>query len=600
MQDMAAIIQTNLCDTDQDAQPTPTAAMAAREEILLLVEEPEVRRHVSDGSILTGPPLVIVEAMIGPYFEMVNPYMPLWTKEGFRRLMGSAAESTNAADKRAYHVCANNLVLLTLQAKSLHSRATSGNPCTDAPMASSIDGDLVRSFITNAKRALENVELLLLNPSLLSLQALLSLCLVAQTSLSENVTALLFSFAVHSAKSIGLHHWNSPDPSEESTAEESQERRNVMYCMVSLSRSVAWSSGLSFSLSGVSVLEHELAASSEDRTTAHLAARISLLRLEEQIYTGLYSDEATRQGAEAVGKTALARGRKLDEWATEHAEDLDEDQYCGSLLDGLRHELAIRFYSLQTLVTWPIPDESTASRPMLDSCRSSLRLFRRLWLATSERGHYLDLALLVASYPPVPFFELARHVICKQPASDDDLELLQSFSSIIRIFSEWSEENAYMKRLSRFTEIVIRLTNASRDDGLSTQAEMWSGPAGQAYMQTLDPFPGSVVANTQTYAGDSAASSSSRSNTTPLSGIAQPLRPAPEMDPIPVPAASASTISPPLAPFDGGFVNRLSPVYDLDGWLVEPRPPTSLPPNSMNSFMFQDNNGFSFDRLDLG
>jgi hypothetical protein len=174
MQDMAAILQTNICEME-NTQTNTSRATAAREEILKLAEPHHMYAHVSDGSVLTGPPLVIVEAMIEPYFEMVNPHMPLWTKESFRRLMESAPESSNASDKRAYDVCANNLVLLTLQAKSLHSKAVSSRTSTEASGASSIDMDLIRSFIANAKRALENVELLLLNPSLLTLQALLSL-----------------------------------------------------------------------------------------------------------------------------------------------------------------------------------------------------------------------------------------------------------------------------------------------------------------------------------------------------------------------------------------------------------------------------------------
>lgn len=174
MQDMAVILQTNTCGMD-NTQTNSTRATAAREEILKLAEPHDMYARVSDGSILTGPPLVIVEAMIEPYFEMVNPHMPLWTKESFLRLIDSAPGASNASDKRAYDVCANNLVLLTLQAKSLHSRAVSSRANTEASVASSIDMDLIKSFIANAKRALENVELLLLNPSLLTLQALLSL-----------------------------------------------------------------------------------------------------------------------------------------------------------------------------------------------------------------------------------------------------------------------------------------------------------------------------------------------------------------------------------------------------------------------------------------
>ncbi|KAK7416534.1 hypothetical protein QQX98_005138 [Neonectria punicea] len=389
MQDMAAVILANLCNAEQGVA---ASAAVAREELLQLTKPRIMYQRVCDGSVLTSPPVVIIEAMIDPYFERVNPYMPIWTKEGFRSLMASVVESTDASDKRAYDVCANSLVLLTLQAKSLHSRAISNMPCTEAPAASSIDGDLIKSFIVNAKRALENVELLLLSPSLLSLQAIISLCLVAQISLSEDITALLFSFAVHVAKSIGLHQWSSSSHSQEFNHSELQEKRNVMYCMMCLSRAVSWSSGWSSTIPGVSVFEGEL-ASSVDEGTNRLAARVALLRLEEQVYTGLYSDEATRQGTSETGKMALSRGRKLHDWAAEHADDLGEDEECSTLVDCSRYELAIRFHSIQALAVWPIAEDAEASRTLLNTARHSLRLFQHLWRATSEMGHCLNLLL---------------------------------------------------------------------------------------------------------------------------------------------------------------------------------------------------------------
>ncbi|KAF7542498.1 hypothetical protein G7Z17_g11519 [Cylindrodendrum hubeiense] len=395
MHDMAAVILANL-HNEQDSLETATTATAAREELLQLAESHDVYARVSDGSVLTSPPLVIIEAMIDPYFDMVNPCMPIWTKDGFRSLMASVDGSTDASHKLAYNVCANNLVLLTLQTKSLHSRATSSIPCTEAPTASSIDMDLIKSFIVNAKRALENVEPLLLNPSLLSLQAILSLCLVAQTSFSEDITALLFSFAVHVAKSIGLHQWNASNHDEGFSHREFQEKRNVIYCMSCLGRAVSWSSGWSSALPGVSIFQHELADSPADEATNYLAARISLLRLEEQVYIGLYSDEATRQAAGETGKVAFSRGRKLHDWAAEHIDDIG-DQDCRAPLNYSQHELAIRLHSIQALATWPIAEDTEASRSLLDVARRSIQLFQRLWRAPPEGDHYLNLAQYVLS-----------------------------------------------------------------------------------------------------------------------------------------------------------------------------------------------------------
>ncbi|KAF4981696.1 hypothetical protein FZEAL_2583 [Fusarium zealandicum] len=602
MQDMAAVILDNRRDAEDD---TTSTAAVARDEILQLAEPHDSCRRVSDGSVLTGPPLVIVEAMIDPYFDMVNPHMPLWTKEGFRRLMNSAGQSSSASDKRAYDVCANNLVLLTLQAKSLQSRAAPDLPCTEAPAASSIDIDLVRSFIVNAKRALENVELLLLNPSLLTLQAFLSLCLVAQTSLSEDVTSLLFSFAVHVAKSIGLRHWSSSTRREALSPSDSDERRNAMYCIICLSRAVAWSSGLNSSLPGISVFERELASSSADETSNQLAARVTLLRLEEQVYTDLYSYDAMRQGGDAIGKMALSRARKLQFWAAEHIDDINDDQGCSEVLDNSQYELAVRFYSIQALAMWPMVETAEGSPSMLDVARSSIRLFQRLWTTASEGGHCLDLALLVASYPPVPFFELSKYVLCNQPAAEDDLELLQSFFNMVHAFSEWAEETSYIKKLSKFGDIMLRLATSSQDTGSSIPGEIPSLPtvAGQTYMCSLEQYSSYVAPAAQTYGGDSAASSSSHTNSTPLSGYVQPMPPIPDMEPVSVPEAFTSTFTSPLVTFGRAFDGEISPLYDLDGWIIEPGSADnmrSLKPNPSTGFMLRENNPFAFDRIDLG
>jgi hypothetical protein len=160
--------------------------------------------------------------------------------------------------------------------------------------------------------------------------------------------------------------------------------------MVCLSRALAWASGLSFNLPSIGLLEHSLSTSS---ATSHLSTRVALLQLEEQVYSGLYSDDSTDQGPSATGKVALSQGRKLEDWAASHPEELDEGQYSGTLSGELCHDLSVRFYSIQALVSWPIPEDASMSPSILDVARRSLRFSQRLWTATSERGHHLDLAL---------------------------------------------------------------------------------------------------------------------------------------------------------------------------------------------------------------
>ncbi|KAI5460371.1 hypothetical protein BGZ63DRAFT_246497 [Mariannaea sp. PMI_226] len=611
IQDMVAVIQTNLCDAEQDSAGIDiTIITSAKEELIQLTESHEAHRRVFDGSILSSPPQVIIEAMIDPYFEMVNPYMPIWTKNGFRRLISSHGQLFDASKRRAYDVCANNLVLLTLQAKSLQSRtAPSSIPFVESPPAPSIDDDLVKSFIANAKRALENLELLLLSPSLLSLQALLSLCVVAQISLSEHVTALLFSLAVHVAKSIGLYQWSSSDHQDRQGSGEFEDMLQVMYCMVCLSRAIPWSSGLSSTLSGLSTFERDLASHSGTDLTKRLPSQISLLKIEEQVYSSLYSDQATRQTENEIAKTALSLSRKLQDWSTQHPSCVREDDGYDAALDISKYELAIRFCSIQALVEWPLVADTETSHSLLDISRRTLGLFLSVWRAPQERMHHLVLALLVASYPPVAFFELSRHTLCSQQVADDDLELLQSFINMVHTFSKWAEAHSFMNKLSRFGLIVIHLINSRRENTCSNSSGTDDTPphpvaSTQAYMHTLGIYPGAVNGVAQLYGGDSVASSSTHSNSTPMSGGVQPKQAMSDTETVPAPEIAASNMSTSLGSYESGFEGRISPIDELDGWIVDTRLSetmrTSLQPGDMTGFILQDNDDFSFGGIHLG
>jgi hypothetical protein len=78
------------------------------------------------------------------------------------------------------------------------------------------------------------------------------------------------------------------------------------------------------------------------------------------------------------------------------------------------------------------------------------------------------------------------------------------------------------------------------------------------------------------------------------------MHPTSDAEPVSLPTVSESIISSSLGPFDGVFGGRLSPIGDLEGWIVEPGAQGAPLPNSMPNFMFQDGSAFSFDRIDLG
>jgi hypothetical protein len=107
--------------------------------------------------------------MIEPYFNHINPNFPLWTRQSLEQQI-----SSYQGDKTACAVSANNVILLALTAK--FTKAVSKEP-RDFPAqqaSHSMESELAGPFITNARRAANNINMLL-TPNLANIQALLSL-----------------------------------------------------------------------------------------------------------------------------------------------------------------------------------------------------------------------------------------------------------------------------------------------------------------------------------------------------------------------------------------------------------------------------------------
>lgn len=146
-----------------------------QENTKVFVESRDHKSPQRPASTPTVPPFVIIEAMIEPYFENINPHFPIWSKEGFRKIMHSRRHSASPEFDWASIVCCNNLILINLTADSVHSFQRKLNQSGTIANSHCVDYDLIAGFLTNAKRAIDNIGLLVVDLRLINLQALLSL-----------------------------------------------------------------------------------------------------------------------------------------------------------------------------------------------------------------------------------------------------------------------------------------------------------------------------------------------------------------------------------------------------------------------------------------
>ena len=148
-------------------------ALQAQRELYSLVSRGE-EELVKDGSPPTAPPAVILDALIEPYFATINHHFPIWTKKRFKRMVTTMRETMCPERELASIICCNNLILMSLTANSLRSQQGRSVQAKHQRKTSSVDSDVIASFLKNTERALENIDQLVL-PRLINVQALLSL-----------------------------------------------------------------------------------------------------------------------------------------------------------------------------------------------------------------------------------------------------------------------------------------------------------------------------------------------------------------------------------------------------------------------------------------
>lgn len=151
---------------------------------LLVTPPPPARIDDSDDLSPAMPPMAMLEAMIGPYFDQINTTFPLWTRQGLRAQIG-----VYQAGHTACAVSANNVILLTLTAKFAQAVSQKPPKLSSEQTFSSMESELAGPFATNARRAARNTDRLL-TPKLVNIQALLSL---VRRAYFPKCASLLFS-----------------------------------------------------------------------------------------------------------------------------------------------------------------------------------------------------------------------------------------------------------------------------------------------------------------------------------------------------------------------------------------------------------------------
>ncbi|KAK1961595.1 hypothetical protein LY78DRAFT_750130 [Colletotrichum sublineola] len=413
--------------------------------------------NTNDGSMIKEPPMLIVESLMDHYFDIINPHFPIWTRDGFRRLMDVSRQESNPASNKPFVVCANNMVLLTLMAKALHSRAKSSSGSNLDLTIESIDVELVQSFIENANRAMVRVEQLL-SPRLVNVQALLSLCYVSQMCLCEDVSSLTLTLAAHVAKLMGLYQTqtSSLSPSKFSP-EDILERQNVLKCLYYLDKAICWNVGSPPSAPFDAILTTTAMTRLPGEGPSLMDAKFILAQIEDDIYRLLYLNTTGQ-----ISMTTKAIRAKLENWrVTCHLDAEDSEEAGYQFPFSSRLELDILFHYARMRLMWPSVGEPDAKTSLIQDCQTSLLLLQQLWNNTSKHVQHHSFAWLVASFPANAVFQFASQFANSETlqSAAASLELLSFLLTSLQNMSTFATKNSYVVRFCSFVQILVHLAH---------------------------------------------------------------------------------------------------------------------------------------------
>ncbi|KAI2479337.1 C6 transcription factor [Pyrenophora tritici-repentis] len=386
------------------------------------------------------PPKAMLEAMFETYFEEVSPAFPLWTREGFRSQILS-----NRINETAWAISTNSMILLTLTAKYL--RASSRKTTGSLREASFRESELAKPFAINARRA-ARVSGRLLAPTILNLQALISLCMIAPLHLPAGDLFRIFSQAQYVAQLLGL---SCPRPELGAanllTDAQWQERTNALRCLQDIAASIRWVTGM--------------------ETSGFLKPSPSGER-PDAFPEPTDATPLMNTTHDCTCSTALMKG--LDHWYETSHRDLSKEQRPEELCK-LAPDLTVKYHFLRSVLLHARLRNLEDARAACNASDEFLRALVVAWRSDHSLGLQHGLALQMVTYPVMVIARLIQTVqeywIESRRICLIDLDLLRSVHSTVEALAFLSHTESHAALSAVLLEVLIDLATITQSDAAS-------------------------------------------------------------------------------------------------------------------------------------
>ncbi len=159
-----------IVDTRNVSAKTPSNSQSLSEssrQLLACCSDISVRDQVDlshDGLPLVLPPKFILDATVEPFFSEIHGLMPIFNRQNFDAKLEAIYAGRSTGSDRAWTMCFNNIVLLTLMPKTIQSQKQHTH----------MDAGLVKSFLDNLRRGYQHLDEFL-RPTLCNVQVLITM-----------------------------------------------------------------------------------------------------------------------------------------------------------------------------------------------------------------------------------------------------------------------------------------------------------------------------------------------------------------------------------------------------------------------------------------
>ncbi|KAI0429227.1 hypothetical protein F5Y09DRAFT_263541 [Xylaria sp. FL1042] len=468
----------NIAHKTQDTTVSETLQRKLRDFPFISIHQELVIHR--DASPLTTPPRLMVNLFINGYLQNINSRTPIFNDEDLYDAIDAHYSDKELHDNGARALIINNVILLELSLEIKTGRAS--RPNSRVP-----NNDILPSFLRNCARAIGNLDSFKA-PTIISLQALMTLTLVAQEFYSNGTAERVCQAACQVGRIMGIHR--SKDHDQDKSADTRGRLFRILYAM---DKTRVFMTGQPCDLHLFDSDQHigpDRNRQGDDHPVSD--AFDHLMTIWEEIYLNLYSSWAMRSAIDARLNQMRFVTRSICRFSQTHSKLLSLSSLNVTAdTDLLRIELLYGYQVSRILILRCDHDNKQSSANMRDLARSSLGLILKVCKPTLTTARVALLARMFRRYPIVAFvelvaFHLSNHLIKDEFDSTaladilllrgvcNQLQVLQYDNLTPSFYTHMSEGLVWaVEMLEALTETVARPSSPNpqeEQDGSSQQS----------------------------------------------------------------------------------------------------------------------------------